>query len=295
VQLVTAISDLIKAVAALGWPIVAGLAVLLFRGDLGSLLKRVKHAKGAGLELDLTESIEEVRESVAQAAAEIPQALPAPFEPAPAEQGSQIVIPLEGDLIDAKVRAILEEAGRSPILGVMLLSVELERAAVQVAAATGHSPHAVNPASVLPTHLGASYRGFRQIRNQVVHGQRVADEIAIKAIDVGIDLLRAILSLPRNINVVSRTGLVLFSDAECTNERPGVIGIIVESTPPEGPPLHHVLPTKITTYFPGMRVTLEWDMEHVWDATWYLDPDTNCPTQAWLSAAEFTGRNLATL
>jgi len=42
-------------------------------------------------------------------------------------------------------------------------------------------------------------------------------------------------------------------------------------------------------------VSWEWNMNNVWEAAWYRDPDTNEVKPAWSSSAEFIGRDLNNL
>jgi hypothetical protein len=141
--------------------------------------------------------------------------------------------------------------------------------------------------------LEASQKLFDDVRNKLVHGAAGTDDDALRALDSGITILRALNALPNEVNVVHNPRVEIFSDGMCTTPIPDAKGVILESTPPGGGmKTFRIFPTTRIHFQKGKRVAWEWNMQKVWPAAWYRDPDTGTITQAWDQAAEFIGRHL---
>ena len=144
-----------------------------------------------------------------------------------------------------------------------------------------------------PPNLLGSLKLFAEVRNKIVHGSAATDDDALRAIDSGLTILRALNALPNEINVVYHPGVQVFSDAGCTQPIPDVKGLILETTSPGGAmKSFRIYPTTRTNFQKGKQVAWEWNMQKVWPAAWYRDPDSHEIKQAWSQSAEFIGRHL---
>jgi hypothetical protein len=116
-------AELLKGVAAVLWPLVVVVVIIIFRKEVSVLLTRLRKAKFLGGELELDESLDRLERSAEALVAE-------------ATSGSQELAPTVGGLDDT-VPKILEEASRSPKVALMLLSAELDRAVRELLASLG--------------------------------------------------------------------------------------------------------------------------------------------------------------
>ena len=289
------INELIAAIAQLLWPIVTISVILVFRSDIASLLRRVRKGKLFGQEMELDPAVNEFRKVVEESKEEIPESSVA------AEQYEKEVQELDRD-----EREVLEAAKVNPELGVMKLSSILERETRVLAGSLGHLSQRSRASApqlfrhliakgYLPAHTTKSLQIFWELRNQIVHGHGDYDvRNALKVLDIGLDLLRTIKSIPQEINIVYNPGVNIYYDPECTQLCKGVKGLILETiSPDKAAGFKRIYPTTRPEYYqPGKRVTWEWDLSKVWEQMWYIDPDTNERKKAWDSAGEFTGRHI---
>jgi hypothetical protein len=206
---------------------------------------------------------------------------------------------------DDVISQILREAAQSPRVGLIRLSAELERAVRTVLFSSGWgNPESARPLrrgierlvelGVLTRSAASALALFQEVRNQIVHGNdSIPDEDALRALDAGIPLLRAVLAIPRERNVVHHPGVALFSDGNASKEMPGVKGLILKTTSPGGAITEmRIFPTTRGTYVVGRQVTWEWDSTRSWHEAWYRDPDTGAVKKAWDGSLEFVGRHL---
>jgi hypothetical protein len=187
------LADLISAFASLTWPLVALAIVSWFRPELRVILLKLRKGKLLGQEFELTEL--EARTEAAEKKVEERSAEELSDEAAP-------------NIAQDAVEEVLQEASRSPRLGLMLLSAKIERAARELAVDTGvdvsHRPVSISPmirslvqAEQLPFEAAEALNLFNQVRNRIVHGRDADDDEVARAIDSGTRLLRLLLSRPR--------------------------------------------------------------------------------------------------
>jgi len=120
-------AELISAIAAVLWPILAFTVLLTFKNQIRELIGRLRRGKLLGQEIELSASLEKLEQSAVAVAREV-ALLPAPGEP---------IAPEETKDTD-HIRTILHEAARSPKVALILLASEIEREARQLLASVGH-------------------------------------------------------------------------------------------------------------------------------------------------------------
>lgn len=285
-------AELIRSIADLLWPILFFIVLLIFRKNISDLLTRVKKGKLFGQELELEESLKRLETSTAVAASQIP----ATGEP-PLTVGKESRDPQASD-------KILELAASSPKAALMLLASEIEKRLRVFMATSGHHTNLRDPSpSAIAAYLGQvgwltksmvdTIHNFWKTRNQIVHGHEASPDQVLRAIDSGMTILKALEAIPSEVNIVYHTGVPIFSDRECHEQRLDVRGLILETTSPGRTVVSfRIFPTTRTNYQKGKQVTWEWDMSKTWDASWYRDPDTNFIKQAWSGSTEFIGRHV---
>jgi hypothetical protein len=149
---------------------------------------------------------------------------------------------------------------------------------------------------VVPANLGASVEAFLKIRNPLLHGRGVSDDEVIRGVDIGLTILRAILSVPKEINFVFETGVRLYADAACMTAREGVWGLLLKTQSPGASTFsYRIVPTTRTDYEKNQRLSWEWDLHKGYEKTWYRKSNTNEIILAWDSSAEFVGRPMEQL
>jgi hypothetical protein len=203
--------------------------------------------------------------------------------------------------------AILEEAVHSPSVAMMRLSLEVDKQLRLILASTGQlqkytgqSPtealdllaQAMDESSVFPQSLRGTLESFWKLRNEVVHGGRVRQQLAIRAVDYGLRILKMLHAIPRRSYIVVYS-TPLFSDAEGKHPRPDVHGVMLQSVGPRGGIENlRVHPTR-KNFLPGQSVSWEWDLNGPgWDESWYRDPTMGEIKHAWGGSLEFIGRPL---
>jgi hypothetical protein len=286
------LAELLRGIAALLWPITVIAALIIFRSQLGSLINRIRRAKAPGLEVELDRLSEEVTEL---------EPLPAPALAEGPEDVSEI--DKAATETEEAVKTILEAAATSPQAGLMLLSAELETAMRRVLAAVGHYPD--RPLSLrqmaqelrrvagLPNDLMLALSDFSIVRNRIVHGEPdVSERDTLRAVDIGLSLLRAIRVLPYERHVVVESGLDVFSDSKATSPLKGVTAVVLAAQDDQGVTIREqAFPTTRTYFRPGMHVSWEWDPSHTWDECWYRHPSLGIH-YGWTSSMEFVGRDI---
>jgi len=301
------LADLLRATASLAWPGVAVVGMYWFRSEIRSLLGRIRKAKLLGnneFELDALETkaaqAEEKAEEKAQAVGQIELRAEGKIEAnatvVQADQTIQATGAVRPASVDEAIGEVLNEASRSPPLGLMLLSSKLERAAQDLAAEAGIADGRQRPLRVvvqtlvrselLPPEVGDALEIFSRVRNRVVHGHEANEEEVLRAIDSGTKLLRTVLTARGTVTVIRYADIPLFSDADAnvpvTNASGAIIDIGMGTE-------RAIVPTR-SRFHQGMHVTLEWNMSSQWRDTWYRDPETGEIKKAWQEATEFVGR-----
>ena len=304
------IAELLRAISTLLWPLVLVGLVLSFRREVVSLFARLERFKIFGAEGELRKQLDELKET-AETAAEAP--IPSQQPPAPPASVEEIVgsgtwPSIAGTLaidVDAITQRVIDRAERTPKTALLDLTVEIERAMRLLLARSGHiskaSPslrglaEAVAEAVNLPEGTLDALSRFREVRNNIVHSESeglASDEI-LRAIDSGLTILRVLAAIAIERNVVYHPGIDLYADADCTEKRTGVVGVILETTSPGGViKSHRVFPTTRTHFRMGNEVAWEWNTSLRWDASWYRDPSSGEITLAFQGSMEFVGRHL---
>jgi hypothetical protein len=202
---------------------------------------------------------------------------------------------------DAEAR-VLDELRRSPKGALLLVGAEIERTLRQLLWASGwHAEvpkititsgtrHLVELGVVAP-NLASSVEVFLDVRNRMLHGHSASDDEVLRAIDIGLTILRA-LSIPMEEHRVYQTDVVVFEDEAGSKPR-DVRAIILDSQSPGGShSRRQPYPVGSTDLRKGQRVSWEWDMSRRFGPSWYRDPDTGEMKKAWDGSVEFAGRNL---
>jgi hypothetical protein len=288
------IAPIIQAIASLAWVAFAFVALFAFKPEIIRAFARLRKWEFFGQKLELSEELSKLEASAAATAGETKE-LP--------KEDRRIVSADQEDRFDATVQSILQQATSAPKIALMTLAAELERQGRQALATRGllRGRQAVPVSEALselnqygfPPNLSGSLKLFLGVRNKIVHGASATDDDALSALDSGITILRALNALPNEVNVVHHPGVEIFSDAECKLPITDAKGIILETTSPGGAiKTFRIFPTTRTDFQKGKRVAWEWNMQKVWPAAWYRDPDTGAIKEAWRSSAEFVGRHL---
>lgn len=289
------LADLISAAASLLWPILGFVALFAFRKELANAIGRIRKGKFLGQEIELDEDLARLR-NIANKASEEVALLPS----TKSDESVSPVLDAEAD----PIAEIVAKAVQSPRVALILLATEVEREARQTLASIGKLPKTMKLTLSqtidlldshygLPKHVSSGLRLFWETRNSIIHGGETEERNILSAIDSGVMIFRTLQALPRETNWVHDPNVTLYSDPECKNEIYGSKGIMLRTTSPSGAQVfYRIFPSTRTHFQKGKRVAWEWSSDKVWNDTWYRDLETNEPTQAWSSAAEFIGRNL---
>lgn len=294
-----AVAKLISAIAQLLWSLFGFYFLFSFRQEIASILKRLSHAtkvKAPGIDIEL----DQLEESAEKAVQEVVlPALPTPRQPTTRLRQVEAAPTPE----ESAESPILREAAKSPKAALLILGSEIQKRLRQLLAATNWQQNIkTEPLSEaidklrsqgsLPEHVTGSLKLFLDVRNKLIHDEANDDEI-FRAIDSGLTLLRAISSIPIEVNVVYQSGVPVYSDSACTQRITDAAGLILETTSPGGMQTsYRIFPTTRTHYQKGKRVAWDWNMEKQWGPAWYRDSTTNEIKQAWGGSAEFIGRHL---
>jgi hypothetical protein len=289
------VADLIKAVAALLWPVLGFAIVFLFKGQIRELLHRLKKGKLFGQELELEASLERLNASATAAASELGKL--------PETEHGRDDSPQQAD----DESKLISLAATSPKTALLELSSLLEREARNVLAATGHLRGRTNVPlrdtiaemdanRSLPAHVSGSLKQFWEVRNRIVHGHGATEDDVLSALDSGMAILRALRAIPRETHTVIHPGVPIYADREAKVLIPDAKGVILESTSLSGVRKRQsIFPTTKDHFKKGQQVAWEWSFGRTWRKTWYRDPVTSEIRQAWDSSVEFVGRPLDNL
>ncbi|RZF78801.1 hypothetical protein EXT46_15395 [Pseudoalteromonas sp. CO325X] len=289
------ISELLKALASLLWPIFAFVVLFLFRSQLADAIGRFKKGKLLGQEVELNDSLANLQRSASQLSEEV-SAIPS------SEVESSDGNELEDD--ESSVKAIIHEAARSPKAALILLAAEIEKEAKQTLASIGKlkGRKSINLRQAideldshygLPRHISSSLRLFWETRNKIIHGGETDERNILSAIDSGVSILKSLQALPRETNWVHHPGVPIFSDSKCTVPISNGKGVILKSASSSGAKIfYRIFPTTRTHFEKGRKVAWEWSHENSWSDAWYRDPESNEIKLAWNSSMEFVGRHL---
>jgi hypothetical protein len=196
------LADLISSLASLAWPTIIISAIYWFRPELRVILSRIRKGKFLGTEFELDEL--QAKAVAAEAKAELQGHADIPI---PDTEEPSDILSLDSIAEDA-IEEVLREAGRSPRLGLILLSSKIERAARDLATDAGldvsRRPvplstmiRALVQAEQIPGGEAEALYLFNQVRNRIVHGHDADDDEVARAIDSGTRLLRLLLTRRR--------------------------------------------------------------------------------------------------
>jgi hypothetical protein len=202
------LADLISALAALAWPVIIVSIIYWFRPELRAFLSRLRKGKFLGTEFELDAL--QAKAVAAEQKADSPP-ISGSLSTTMGEFHLDATATVAVDRAQDAIEEVLREAGRSPRLGLMLLSSKIERAARDLAADTGleisRRPVPLNAmiralvqAEQIPGEQAEALNLFNQVRNRIVHGHDADDEEVTRAIDSGTRLLRLLLSRQRPIS-----------------------------------------------------------------------------------------------
>jgi hypothetical protein len=278
------ISELITALGAFAWPLAAVVFALIFRDELKALAARVTRAKFLGQEAEFGPELDSLEGRTDQ--------LPSgpPITPSQRDEEASA----------NEVQAIYREAATSPKVALMALSADLERRLRRLSAVTGWAKDERNFPSMLrampagiPDELRHAVQDFWTIRNRIVHGAPASDADALRALDIGVEILQAVEQIPVERHYVDRPFVDVFSDPELRELREDVHGVRLRTVSPDGSKVSFpIYPTTRTHFAEGKQVAWEWNNELQWGRSWYRDPETSQPALAWDGALEFVGRHL---
>lgn len=289
------ISELLKALASLLWPIFAFVVLFLFRSQLADAIGRFKKGKLLGQELELNDSLADLQRSASQLSEEV-SAIPS------SDVESSGSNELKDD--ESSVKTIIHEAARSPKAALILLAAEIEKEAKQTLASIGKLKGRKNVILKqaideldshygLPRHISGSLRLFWETRNKIIHGGETDERNILSAIDSGVSILKSLQALPRETNWVHHPGVPIFSDSECKIPIKNGKGVILKSASSSGAKIfYRIYPTTRTHFEKGRKVAWEWSHENTWSDAWYRDPESNEIKLAWNSSMEFVGQHL---
>jgi hypothetical protein len=289
-------AELLRGIAALLWPITVLTVVVIFRRELRTLLSRLRKAKAFGQEVELDESLDQL-ERRTEELSEVQE----PITPPAVETTNE-------DLADDVFSQVREEAAGSPKAALVLVSAELERAVRdklgdlgQMDLLRGRRPITLRTGleelarrtNLSMETLDAVHR-FSEVRNRIVHGYTNVDEEEVRrAINLGLDLLTAVRSVPSQVTVVLYPHVQVYADPEGKELRTDCHGVMLEIIDTDDSDMRtSVFPTTRTHFVKGMRVAWEWSSRRKWGESWYRNPESGEIEYGWSGSLEFIGRNL---
>jgi ribonuclease HepT-like protein len=285
--------DLIVALSHWLWPIVLLILLLVYRKPIAALLGRVKKGELFGQEFELEPEVNKFQESVKQAEKEIAQLPP-----------SSDVDVAESKRTEIDVNRILDDSKGSPELALIRLSNLLEPEAKNALGSMGFLPRnkrlsgfwamqVLGDKGLLPQSAADSLKRFWDLRNRIVHGRAEVDEKEIlRVLDIGIDLLKTIRSIPHEVHTVEQV-VDVYDNPECTIKRVGSKAVILNSQTADGGLLRRLFhSTKTDHYKRGQRVMWEWELTRSIPEGWYID-SRDQSTKIIGGSLDFVGRTIA--
>ncbi len=145
---------------------------------------------------------------------------------------------------------------------------------------------------VMTERVKTSLEKFLEVHSQVARGEPMRKAQLLRALDLGLDAVKALESFPRGTMTVLDPQVQLFADAQGTMPRKHVHGVVLDVSGAGVPPIR-VYPTT-RTYERGQTLSLEWSFERACKESWYREKDGSLK-HAWTESAEFVGRPLTDL
>jgi hypothetical protein len=296
---------IVQLVGSLVWPVAAILIALSFRPQLRELLGRVRkiHAPGFDLEADAERLTQETAEIKDSQYPDIPLKQPQLGAP------SSRMLVGNATLIDepTEFEKLLVTAASAPLGAAVTVRYLVESELRRLLAATGRLSRAgqgmrqipfgeilkeAEQSRLLSPELISSIRQFHELANGVIHGQANEQGTGTEITAAGLNIIRALRSIPHQRNFVDEPRVQIFSDKECAIPAEGH-GIILKAVvPPNNQILRPIYPTTKDHFQKNKEVAWEWDSTKRWGPTWYHDPQSGQIKQAWSGSLEFVGRHL---
>jgi hypothetical protein len=201
-----ATAELLTAVAALLWPVAFFLVLFVYRGDVRRVFQRLRKARLLGQELELDEELSAVQRSVDAAVEAVESEDPHPPPSARTASGN-LASAGSPDVLD-EVSEILRIAAQSPKAALMLLASHIERRLRGLVQAPGESARIPTVVAMvqrlakdgrIPESLANSISSFLHVRSRVLHGGEATPNEVLRAIDVGLTLLRTLSTVPPDL------------------------------------------------------------------------------------------------
>jgi hypothetical protein len=281
------------------WPTVALLAIALavcFMPQLRAFIPHVKSLKVGSAQIEMRELTTNLAESVTKTEESIP-----PIEVSGISEASKEnqLKRLANTDIEAHIADLSAKDKQAALLR---LSVELEKELLVLHGELGLRNDAKGILSFreLVVHLrkfGAinaeterSLLEFRTVRNEIAHAVTAySSAILTSAIDSGIRLLRVIRAVPREKHTVLEPAVAVYSDARCQNRIARYVGVLIESTGPDGTRRRQVYPAG-REFKQGEIVGWDWDRKSTYGPAYWHDPETGECREAWTGSLAFIGK-----
>jgi hypothetical protein len=286
------IPDVLRAIAAVWWPLIAAFVLLALAPELPSMLHRLRRASFGSGAIELDPQTIDVELKV-EAAEQVQAATPTPPSegelPTEGPPESELLGVADKNLALIKIAISLEQAvralgGRSGLVRTSEMSApRLVSALAQV--------------QLLTSEVVEAFSAFWNARNRVIHGRAegLTDRDVTALIDSGTRLLRVIRSAHTALVTKQevfrvRAVVQLFSDADATAPDPLWRGVMLE-------PAAVLLPAEeMVTIYPTTLpvaesdlVTWKYNVEQRVGPRWYRDPTTGEIRKAWDKSASFVG------
>jgi hypothetical protein len=173
--------------------------------------------------------------------------------------------------VDDVVARIVNEANRSPKVGLRLVDAEVEQEARRLLAGSGwgmgRTGWTVRSAidrlfelGVVSQSIHISLDVLEQARVQLSSGQPMTNEDALRAVDVGLFTYRALMAIPRERHYVVESNLPVFEDEVGIHRIDGVMALRIRSVGPlpRTPRDQLALTGRGASYQVGDEVTWAW-------------------------------------
>jgi hypothetical protein len=184
--------------------------------------------------------------------------------------------------VDDVIDRVLEQAERSPRVGLRLLEAELDQDVRRLLAGSGwgQGRHdwelraAVDrlfDLGVVSSSVHTSLNVLETTKAAIKAGLPVSSTEVLAALDVGLMTYRALAAIPRERHYVIEAGMPVFTDSAATVRRDDVWAVRISSIgPPPRKPHEHVFLARSAAFEVGSEVTWAWASENLGQG-WYLD------------------------
>ncbi|HWB14047.1 MAG TPA: hypothetical protein VG826_32775 [Pirellulales bacterium] len=194
-----AVADLVRALAALCWPALVYVVLRTYQEEIRSLLHRIRRTKPSSGELELRADVDQLEQQVRAEFERMPTIPVARADRHNDDAGAKDA---------SEERRVLDAAARSPRLGLMELSLATEQELRRLLAAAGGET-SLSPdgnaigglarrlveVDLMPRSLANCLAALADLRDRLVHAHAAHENEAMRAIDLGIRVLRIVRSL----------------------------------------------------------------------------------------------------